>query len=476
MSKKTIFKWFVPQKGNHCQPYALAKKALTFYIVTIFGLKATVGFLFFVFPAPAFSAQIGIQEIVDLANQARSEVNLAPLKLNAKLNVSAQGKAADMMAKQYFAHISPEGVEPWFWFDQAGYNYTYAGENLALGFETAEGVHKAWMNSPGHRDNIINPNYNDIGIAIIYGDYEGSFTTIIVQHFGSRESTSPREIPAYPPAEKAPAAETQPPKKPALPTPDITAPAPPVILTPTNNTLTNKTVIAVTGQAEANATVLIYENQEKIGETIADKNNRFHFNTASDFADGAHSLSVMAADSSGNRSAFSKNITITIDTVPPAIDLEKSYVLPTYLEPLKNFDIVAVVTGDPNEVKAAAGENEVILKTQEPNLYRGVIPQSASGVWIQARDRAGNIATVKLNAAQNTSAIRNRNSTATPNDGWNIFLSALDQISNNLILIFIAAIAILLLTNILIHIKKQNSKIIGQSLLVILASGIVLCV
>lgn len=474
MNKKTIFKWFVPGKGNHYQPYALRKKALTFYIAIIFGLKATVGFLFFAFPEPVLSAQISIQEIVDLANSARAEVNLAPLKLNAKLNVSAQSKAADMMEKQYFAHVSPDGVEPWFWFDQAGYNYTYAGENLALGFETAQGVHQAWMNSPGHRNNIINPNYNDIGIAVIYGEYEGSFTTIIVQHFGSIESTTPQEIPAYP-AEKTPAPETKPPEKPAIPAPDITAPAPPVIFTPSPNTLTNKVAITLTGQAEANATVLIYENQEKIGETIADKNNRFRFNTVSDFSNGAHSLRVMAIDSSGNRSAFSKSLSLTIDTVPPTIDLEKSYILPTYLEPLKNFDVIAYVTGEPQEVKANSGENEVILKTQEPNLYRGVIPQSASGVWITARDRAGNIATEKLNATQNTNVARPRSPIA-PNDGWNIFLASLDQISNNLILFFIAALAILLLANILINIRKQNSKIIGQSLLVILASSIVICI
>ncbi len=474
MNKKTIFKWFVPQKDNHYQPYALRKKALTFYIAIIFGLKATVGFLFFAFPQPTLGAQISIQEIVNLANQARSEVSLAPLKLNAKLNVSAQGKANDMMAKQYFAHVSPEGVEPWFWFDQAGYNYTYAGENLALGFETAEGVHKAWMNSPGHRDNIVNPNYKDIGIAIIYGDYEGSFTTIIVQHFGSTESDAPQEIPAYP-AEKETPEEIKPLEKPIIPAPDITAPAPPVILTPSPNALTNKTEITITGQAEAGASVLIYENKEKIGQTIADKNNRFRFNTVSNFSDGVHSLSAMAIDSSNNRSAFSKSLAVTIDTVPPAIDLEQSYILPTYLEPLKNFDVIAYVTGDPSEVKATSGENEVILKTEESHLYRGVIERSESGVWIHARDRAGNIATAKLNAAQNTSATRSR-TTATQNDGWNIFLSAIDQISNNLIIIFIAAIAILLLANILINIKKQNSKIIGGSLLVIFASSIILCV
>lgn len=471
MNTKTILKWFVPHKNNQYQPYALRKKALTFYVAVIFVLKASVGFLFFAFPETAYLSQVSIKEIVDLANQSRAEVGLAPLKLNAKLNISSAGKAEDMMTKQYFAHTSPEGVEPWYWFEKAGYPYTYAGENLALGFETSTGVHQAWMNSKGHRDNIINPNYKEIGVAIIYGSFEGSFTTIIVQHFGSIESTTPQEIPAYPPPKKETPAQTTPPQTPA--SPDRTAPAPPRILTPAPRALTNNKEVTITGQAEKESTVLIYEGNQKIGQTKATKKNHFSFSSASDFSDGEHSFRAMALDRAGNRSAFSKSVAVVIDTTPPVIDLEKSYILPTYLNPLETFDVFAYVTGEPVEVKATAGQNEVMLKEKEAHLYRGVINQSTSEVWVKTKDAAGNAAKAKLNFTQNVSSERGIHLVNSDNS-WTLFLNTLDQTSRNLIIAFTAAIVILLLVNILARIKKQNSKTISSVLLIILINGLLL--
>jgi len=473
MNIKTILKWFVPHKDNQYQPYALRKKAFTFYVAAIFVLKASVGFLFLAFPETAHLSQVSIKEIVDLANQSRAEVGLPSLTLNAKLNISAAAKAEDMMTKQYFAHTSPEGIEPWFWFEKAGYNYTYAGENLALGFETSEGVHQAWMNSKGHRDNIINPNYKDIGVAIVYGNFEGSFTTIIVQHFGSIESTVPKEIPAYPPQKETTPTKTTPSTPP--PSSDHTAPLPPSILTPASRSLTNDKEIIITGQAEAGSTILIYEQNQKIGQTKANKNNHFNFASASDFSDGEHSFRAMAIDSAGNRSAFSKSVAVIIDTVPPVIDLERSYILPTYLAPLETFDVFTYVTGEPIEVRAISDQTEVILQRKEEHLYSGVIHQSATGVWVMAKDAAGNTTKAKLNFTQNSSSERDLH-IIDSNNSWGLFLNTIDQMSRSLIIIFTAAIAILLLVNIMVHIKKQNTKTIGTALLIILMNSLLLTV
>jgi hypothetical protein len=91
-----------------------------------------------------------------------------------------------MFGYNYFAHTSPQGVNPWHWFNKANYNYTYAGENLAMNFVEAEDAMQAWMNSPTHRDNIISKNYTEIGIAVGVGKIDGVDTTIVVQLFGKR--------------------------------------------------------------------------------------------------------------------------------------------------------------------------------------------------------------------------------------------------------------------------------------------------
>jgi hypothetical protein len=94
-------------------------------------------------------------------------------------------KANDMAEKGYFAHTSPEGKTPWYWFKQAGYDYSYAGENLAVNFFESKDVAEAWMNSPTHRANIVKKDYTEIGIAVATGMYEGRQSVFVAQLFGT---------------------------------------------------------------------------------------------------------------------------------------------------------------------------------------------------------------------------------------------------------------------------------------------------
>ncbi len=91
-----------------------------------------------------------------------------------------------MAENEYFAHTSPEGVTPWYWFEKVGYDYNFAGENLAVNFTEAERVDQAWMDSPSHRRNIINERFEDIGIATAEGRYRGRRAYFVVQLFGTR--------------------------------------------------------------------------------------------------------------------------------------------------------------------------------------------------------------------------------------------------------------------------------------------------
>jgi hypothetical protein len=159
-------------------------------IVCIFILSSVERF----FLASPQAAAVVSAILVDLANGDRASNDRAILKMNPVLVTVAQAKANDMAAKGYFAHTSPEGVDPWHWFKEAGYSFTYAGENLAIDFVDSADVERAWMDSPTHRENILNSHYTEIGIATAEGVYEGHPTVFVVQEFGA-PSTSERQQP-----------------------------------------------------------------------------------------------------------------------------------------------------------------------------------------------------------------------------------------------------------------------------------------
>lgn len=123
--------------------------------------------------------------VADETNRARAAEALPPLARSERLDRAAQMKADHMAAQGYFAHWSPDGVSPWYWFGEAGYRYVHAGENLAVHFTDSSAVVDAWLGSPSHRANILNGNYREIGIGTAKGRYEGFDTVFVVQMFGA---------------------------------------------------------------------------------------------------------------------------------------------------------------------------------------------------------------------------------------------------------------------------------------------------
>jgi hypothetical protein len=186
--KKGFKKYFIPNESNEHRPYFLREKSVLIILaITVFLLLASlIGS--YVIRNSKFLAAIQSAFLVDLANEDRIAQGSSKLVINDKLVAAAQLKANDMAEKGYFAHTSPEGVTPWYWFGQAGYSYIYAGENLAVNFSDSVDVQKAWMNSPLHRANILNNRYKEIGIATAEGEYKGKKTTFIVQMFGTPSS------------------------------------------------------------------------------------------------------------------------------------------------------------------------------------------------------------------------------------------------------------------------------------------------
>ncbi len=126
-----------------------------------------------------------VEKIIIDTNLQRKDSNLPVLAESEKLDEAAAAKADDMFQNQYFDHVSPTGVGPGQLVQNYGYNYILAGENLILGnFANEEELVKAWMDSPGHRANILNSRYTEIGIAVKKGTYKGQNVWIAVQEFG----------------------------------------------------------------------------------------------------------------------------------------------------------------------------------------------------------------------------------------------------------------------------------------------------
>mgnify|MGYP003450277287 CR=1 FL=1 len=139
------------------------------------------------------TSQINQVNIVYHTNLNRQSEGFSILNQNTRLESSAQKKAQDMLDRQYFEHDSPDGIGVADLAEDSGYEYIVVGENLARGdFKTADEVVLAWMNSPAHRENIMNSKYTDIGIGIVYGRYDGSDVWILVQHFGASIDTCPK--------------------------------------------------------------------------------------------------------------------------------------------------------------------------------------------------------------------------------------------------------------------------------------------
>lgn len=104
-------------------------------------------------------------QVAQLVNQERAKAGLQPLVVKMDLTKVAQIKAEDMATNKYFSHTSPTYGSPFDMMKKFGINYTRAGENIAMGYTTPESVMEGWMNSPGHKANILNPNFKEIGIG-----------------------------------------------------------------------------------------------------------------------------------------------------------------------------------------------------------------------------------------------------------------------------------------------------------------------
>lgn len=180
---------FVPHADNAYRPHVLKRP----YLMLFLGLALlTEGALVASLLARESGFELGAavvrSDIVALTNTERARAQAGMLVEDPLLTAAAQSKAADMAARAYFSHIGPDGKEPWAWILQAGYDYQYAGENLAVRFVDSSDVMVAWMRSPTHKANIIKGAYTEVGVGVAQGTYKGQPATYVVQYFGKPSS------------------------------------------------------------------------------------------------------------------------------------------------------------------------------------------------------------------------------------------------------------------------------------------------
>jgi uncharacterized protein YkwD len=141
-------------------------------------------------PSETDAANYSAQQVIDIVNDERLNKGLESLDVDSRLMDAAMNKARDMFEKQYWDHFGPGGETPWQFISGEGYNYIYAGENLAKGFSDVENINQSWLESPKHKAIILRSEYNETGVAVMDGVLEGKEVTVVVQIFTKKKEKS----------------------------------------------------------------------------------------------------------------------------------------------------------------------------------------------------------------------------------------------------------------------------------------------
>ncbi len=128
----------------------------------------------------------GSERTLQLLNHIRELSQVSPLIESSALDQAAAAKLADMQTAGYFAHTSPDGSNPWDFISRAGYDYQFAGENLAVSYPDADSQHQAWMQSPTHCTNMLDSRYTEVGLATGETLYKGRMVPMTVMLLASQ--------------------------------------------------------------------------------------------------------------------------------------------------------------------------------------------------------------------------------------------------------------------------------------------------
>lgn len=374
-------KWFIPNKKNDYRPMLLRKGAIVAYTVVLLIVNTFGGLLGI---PSAMASTITSANIIELTNQERVAAGLNALNNNASLVAAAHAKANNMFELQYWDHFGPNGESPWMFISQAGYSYVYAGENLAKGFRTAEGVHEAWMASPTHRDNIMSGNYRDIGVAVVQGTLQGKETTLVVQMFGNLSSKTLKASTSAPSVKSAPTPKPVIKEQGEIKSIKITYPKTGDLLNDANLNLKGNTK-----NISGVYTVEVLSDTDVLGE-VDSTNKEWEFDKGSDWEEGEHSVSARIKGSDTK----SDSVLFTIDSTPPVIDLQSIYVARAD----GYFELELEYPEDLYELRLITGEKTIDIELGEDNKVNLILSFEDIGERsiLMFSDKAGNISELDI--------------------------------------------------------------------------------
>lgn len=520
--------FFLPQEDNNYHPYVLHSERLWFYATSAILVKLVVVVFVFLLPVAAWlTPDLMSQEskrIVNLTNDLRVSLQLAPLQESAVLNQAAYNKAQDMLVQQYFAHLGPDGKRVSSWLKNAGYDYLMAGENLAIGFASADEVVEAWKNSPTHYANLVDPAWQDIGVGMASGAYNQVDTTLVAQFFGRPRPASlapivvkdvaakPVQVPAQTPTQvvvNKPATNTvknsqvaiqQPKPEEIIDTPasveqgtetEVLAEtaikyplAKPEILNLQNNWLSKEASLQLDVLAKNADKVEVYD-QNKLIVSQAKNLTTENISLFLELREGTHRLKIVAWQ--GNQNLSSDTYLGSLDFSAPSVDLEKTIIMVDTPEAKdeKILKVEAYLSPDVAEANLILGQTKFALSFDEQlkawTIYR-VLAEVEQGFLspmilpsLQVIDQAGNEILTDLewkNIVPSKSSIFEQyfylKKTQAPAS------RAIFNISIIYYRIFFALLAILAALNIFVHIRHQHYKVILSSLALLVFIGLLL--
>ncbi|MBN2100848.1 hypothetical protein JW710_03065 [Candidatus Dojkabacteria bacterium] len=363
---------FIPRYHNSFYPYFLRKGALAFYTVIILGLNVLVGAI----GGVAHAGEVSASTLIEYANSERRARGLNELAVDPRLVAAAYEKAENMFELQYWSHYGPSGETPWQFITGSGYDYVYAGENLAKGFNSSEGVHSAWMASKTHRENILNSKYDEIGIAVVPGKLNGSYILLVVQMFGSVGDGSSATSTV---SSVSPGVSSVNPKL--------------EIIYPSDGQILGDDFLEIEGvSGDGVNNIEIYDNGDKQGRIIP-QGGVWDYRPESSWEEGNHEVKAVDSVSEVNDS-----VDFVIDTMAPKIE-QNSISVSQKTGVFSKLKVEVDISGDPDEVFVVINGVSKNLENDSGHFV-GEVPavsfEEGSEAKIMASDSAGNYSVMDI--------------------------------------------------------------------------------
>ncbi len=368
--------YFVPYEGNDFKPHILHPHRLAFHALTAVLIKLLVVAWALTFPIEAWLTPLSLgeqaQKIISLTNDLRKRFGLDVLVEDRNLALIANAKAEDMLYQQYFDHVSPTGKKLADWLKSFGYNYSIAGENLAIGYDEPEAVVGAWQKSRTHYANLTDPDFSRIGVGMVAGDYKQSQTVFIAQLFANpplvvktaSAKTSPESqedialasqiATSYSHSATIALNNDQPLDHPAL-------------LWPPDKFLTKEKLVKFKIYAPQAETASFFLDGQKIDQQPVVGDIAF-FDLAPD--EGSHRL--MLKSQRGGQSADSIVYSFLVDRTPPVVDVQKTKfeIIAVNSGALEMIKVTAFLSADANKATVLQGNNFLQLHPDDSQPYK----------------------------------------------------------------------------------------------------------